>query len=423
MSIGHKVRYLRKKKQLKQEELSKGICSVSYLSKIENEILQPSDETMQLLLNRLGYIEETNALTRIQELLTKWNITLMKRDEKESKNLYYFFQEKDFINEGIQLEYRVLRIQYYLQQNMLAQVRKELMDLTEKIIDMPLKTRFYFFKHSAYYYYHVGKMGEAVTNIIEAQKFISFLELSTLELADFYYAFSFVNSKNNDTKSAVKYAEMALSSYQTIYMLTKCVDCHILLGICHKRNFHYEMAFEHYEAAHTLAKEIDYQEMLHPIMHNLSSLYSILGQHDEALGLLQELYSELSDIQSYTSARIVLSLVKEYCKVGRKSEAAQCLSKMYHTIHQDPSLVSLRAEYIFFDLMLGNQFEELDRKMEKNIIPELMKQNKYLTLSSFCDYLGEYHVEQSRYKKSSYYFQLGKELLVKSIQKNIGVKI
>jgi HTH-type transcriptional regulator, quorum sensing regulator NprR len=216
---------------------------------------------------------------------------------------------------------------------------------------------------------------------------------------------------------------MALSSYQTIYMLTKCVDCHILLGICHKRNFHYEMAFEHYEAAHTLAKEIDYQEMLHPIMHNLSSLYSILGQHDESLGLLQELYSELSDFQSYTSARIVLSLVKEYCKVGRKSEAAQCLSKMYHTIHQDPSLVSLRAEYIFFDLMLGDQFEELDRKMEKTIIPELMNQNKYLTLSSFCDYLGEYHVEQSRYKKSSYYFQLGKELLVKSIQKNIGVKI
>lgn len=419
MSIGHKVRYLRKKKQMKQEDLSKGICSVSYLSKIENEILQPSDETMQLLLNRLGYIEETNALTRIQELLTKWNITLIKRDEKESKKLYHYFQENDFINEGIQLEYRVLRIQYYLQQNMIAHVRKELGDLTEKIIDMPLKTRFYFFKHSAYYYYHVGKMGEAVTNIIESQKFISFLELSTLELADFYYAFSFVNSKNNDTKTAVKYAEMALSSYQTIYMLNKCVDCHIILGICHKRNFHYEMAFDHYEAALTLAKEIDYQEMLTPIMHNLSSLYSILGQHDEALGLLQDLYSKLSDFTSYNSARIVLSLVKEYCKVGRKSEAAQCLSKMYRTIHEDPSLVSLRAEYIFFDLMLGDHFEELDRKMEKNIIPELMKQNKYLTLSSFCDYLGEYHVEQLRYKKSSYYFQLGKELVMKKLQNKI----
>ncbi|MCR8850509.1 helix-turn-helix domain-containing protein [Rossellomorea sp. SC111] len=423
MSIGHKVRYLRKKKQMKQEDLSKGICSVSYLSKIENEILQPSDETMQLLLNRLGYIEETNALTRIQELLAQWNINFMKRDEKESKKLYHYFQENDFINEGIQLEYRVLRIQYYLQHNMIAHVRKELVDLTKKIIDMPLKTKFYFFKHSAYYYYQVGKIGEAATNIIESQKFISFLELSTLELADFYYAFSFVNSKNNDTKTAVKYAEMALSSYQTIYMLTKCVDCHIILGICHKRNFHYEMAFEHYEAAHTLAKEIDYQEMLHPIMHNLSSLYSILGQHDEALGLLQELYSELSDLESYTSARIVLSLVKEYCKVGRKSEAAQCLNKMYHMIHKDPSLISLRSEYIFFDLMLGDQFEELDRKMEKNIIPELMKQNKYLTLSGFCDYLGEYYLEQSKYKKSSYYFQLGKELMVKSLQKNIGVKV
>ncbi|MGM0840237.1 MAG: helix-turn-helix domain-containing protein [Bacillota bacterium] len=416
MSIGHKVRYLRKKKQMKQEDLSKGICSVSYLSKIENEILKPSDETMQLLLRRLGYMEESNAITQIQELLSKWNMALMKRDEKESKNLYHFFQEKDFMNEGIQLEYRVLRLQYYLQQNRIAQVRKELVDLTEKVMEMPLKTRFYFFKHSAYYSYHVGKLEDAVTHIIESQKFISFLELSTIELADFYYAFSLVNSKNNDTKTAVKYAEMALSSYQTIYMLKKCVDCHIILGICHKRNFQYEMAFEHYEAAHTLAKEIDYHDMLPPIKHNLSSLYSILGQHEEALDLLQELYSEQKDLHSFTSARIVLSLVKEYCKVGRKSEAAQCLGKVYHTIHEDPSLVSLRTEYIFFDLMLRDQFEELDRKMEKMIIPELMKENKFLTLSSFCDYLGEYHVEQCRYKKSSYYFQLGKKLMLKTLQ-------
>lgn len=408
---------------MKQEDLSRGICSVSYLSKIENEILQPSDETIQLLLSRLGYIEETNALTQIQELLSKWNITFMKREEEESKKLYQYFQEKNFINEGIQLEYRVFRIQYYLQQNMIAQVKKELMDLSEKTIEMPLKTRFYFFKHSAYYYYTVGKLEEAVTNIIESQKFISFLELSTIELADFYYAFSLVNSKNNDTKTAVKYAEMALSSYQTIYMLHKCVDCHIILGICHKRNFHYEMAFEHYEAAHSLAKEIHYHEMLSPIRHNLSSLYSILGQHEEALDLLQELYSELTDFHSYNSARIVLSLVKEYCKVGRKSEAAQCLNKVYSYVQKDPSLVSLHAEYIFFNLLLGDQFEELDRKMEKNIIPELMKQNKYLTLSSFCDYLGEYNVKQSRYKKSSYYYQLGKELVIKSLQKNKGVEI
>jgi hypothetical protein len=38
MTIGNKIWYLRKRKKMKQEDLSKRICSVR-ISKIENEIL------------------------------------------------------------------------------------------------------------------------------------------------------------------------------------------------------------------------------------------------------------------------------------------------------------------------------------------------------------------------------------------------
>ncbi|MDX8346146.1 helix-turn-helix transcriptional regulator [Rossellomorea sp. YZS02] len=423
MSYGHKVRYLRKKKQMKQEDLSRGICSVSYLSKIENEILQPSDETIELLLNRLGYIEDANALTEIQGRLYQWNNTFMTRDVEESDRLYHYFEGNDFSNESIQLDYKVLRIRYDLQHDKIAHVKKELVDLTEKTIDMSLKTRFYFYKHSAYYFYHVGKFDEAVKQIFESQKFIAFLDLSSIELADFYYTFSFMNSKNDNTKTAVKYAEMALSHFQAIYMLHKCVDCHILLGICHKRNFYYDLAQEHYDTALSLAVKIHYHEMVPPIKHNLGSLYSIAGKDEQALGLFKELYEKQSDFQSYNSARIVLSLVKEYCKAGRMNEAAQCLDKCYRFVQKDPSLLSLRAEYIFYHLLLGGEYKKLDREMEKVIIPELTKQNKYLTLSSFCDYLGDYYVAKSGYKKSSYYFQLGKEYIKMSLQNHLGMKV
>ncbi|XXM71952.1 helix-turn-helix domain-containing protein [Lysinibacillus sphaericus] len=423
MSIGHKIRYLRKKKQMKQEDLSRGICSVSYLSKIENEILHPSQETIYLLFSRLGYIEETDELTEVQGLLKKWSIHLMKREETEALELFSYFDKKDFANESIQLEYRVLRIQYYLQRSKIGPVKSELTELIEQVIDMPLKTRFYFYKHSAYYYYYVGNLEEASKHIQEAQKFIPFLEMSTLELADFYYAFSLVNSKNNDTKTAVAYAEKALSCYQKIYMLKKCVDCHIILGICHKRNFQYESAFEQYDSALSLAREINYEDMLPPIKHNLSSLYSILGQHDRALSLLRELYDDLSEYHSYTSARIVLSLIKEYCKAGQLKKASDCLEKVYTKVLNTPALSSLRTEYMFFQLMLNKEFDELDRKMERSMIPELMNQSKYLTLSNFCDYMGEYFVKQAKYKRSSYYYQLAKELVVKSLQKNKGVEI
>lgn len=54
MKKGKLVKSNRIKRGLTQEELSKGIISVSYLSKIENEQVCPSEEVFTLLLNRLG---------------------------------------------------------------------------------------------------------------------------------------------------------------------------------------------------------------------------------------------------------------------------------------------------------------------------------------------------------------------------------
>ncbi|NQD67585.1 helix-turn-helix transcriptional regulator, partial [Bacillus haikouensis] len=54
MNIGSKIRFHRQKRNLTQEELSKGIISVSYLSKLENNQVTPSDDIIQLICKRLG---------------------------------------------------------------------------------------------------------------------------------------------------------------------------------------------------------------------------------------------------------------------------------------------------------------------------------------------------------------------------------
>ncbi|WP_010096352.1 helix-turn-helix domain-containing protein [Ornithinibacillus scapharcae] len=49
-----KLKYYRKRLELKQIEISYGICSVSYYSKIENGVVEPSEELLTLLCNRLN---------------------------------------------------------------------------------------------------------------------------------------------------------------------------------------------------------------------------------------------------------------------------------------------------------------------------------------------------------------------------------
>jgi HTH-type transcriptional regulator, quorum sensing regulator NprR len=54
MKTGEKIRYFRKTQNISQQELADGICSVSYLSKIENGQAVASEEIIMFLSNRLG---------------------------------------------------------------------------------------------------------------------------------------------------------------------------------------------------------------------------------------------------------------------------------------------------------------------------------------------------------------------------------
>ena len=57
--IGKIICARRIEKNWNQEELSRGICAVSYLSKIEKGKAEPSEEIVKQLLERLGITLDT----------------------------------------------------------------------------------------------------------------------------------------------------------------------------------------------------------------------------------------------------------------------------------------------------------------------------------------------------------------------------
>ncbi|WP_236355819.1 helix-turn-helix domain-containing protein, partial [Exiguobacterium chiriqhucha] len=52
--IGNIIRFNRIKAKKTQHEVATGICSISHLSKIEKGVYLPNQETLHLLLERLG---------------------------------------------------------------------------------------------------------------------------------------------------------------------------------------------------------------------------------------------------------------------------------------------------------------------------------------------------------------------------------
>ena len=80
---GMYIQQIRKEKEYSLEALSHGICSVSYLSKIENGEVCASDEILNLLLEKLGVeIIENESLSHVKKLLSSFFDLLFEYDLK-----------------------------------------------------------------------------------------------------------------------------------------------------------------------------------------------------------------------------------------------------------------------------------------------------------------------------------------------------
>lgn len=162
--------------------------------------------------------------------------------------------------------------------------------------------------------------------------------LNNLEIADLYYAYSLSAARLKKTAICLKYCQSALEIYQELYLLKRCVDCHVLLGITHRRNNNMEEAISQYKTALDLAGQIYYKDIYLTIQHNLGFLYGVIGEIDKAIDLFQEILSKEDQLTPYVHVQTILSLVKELHKRNNNKEAFQLVQKGFELLIKHPDL-------------------------------------------------------------------------------------
>ncbi|WP_188208289.1 helix-turn-helix domain-containing protein [Alkalibacillus aidingensis] len=75
--IGKAIKFHRLKRGLTQKEVSEGIISVSYLSKIENDSIEPPHEVVQSIYERLQITTEQTKYHK--RYINEWFDTLLKK--------------------------------------------------------------------------------------------------------------------------------------------------------------------------------------------------------------------------------------------------------------------------------------------------------------------------------------------------------
>lgn len=190
-NIGSIIKHYRKKNNLTLEETSDHICSISYLSKLENNMIQPSDKFVEPILARLGLsIDNYNDIINppnYDEIISLW------LDNKLIETLT--------LKEGVQTHIKLNNYIYYVNHLMIDESNNLFNDLVlfgnnmqnNELSIFIFTTAYLNFKQGKYYY--AFTLLSSINSDLINNNFLSLINLYLLKCAFNLNYYTYITNK------------------------------------------------------------------------------------------------------------------------------------------------------------------------------------------------------------------------------------
>ncbi|MFE1246152.1 tetratricopeptide repeat protein [Fictibacillus sp. NPDC058756] len=407
--VGQRIRYYRKTKGLTQEELAQGICSVSYLSKIEKGDAKSSEEVINMLCERLGISPEDVDESKVLEMLNEWNMMMVNRQFEEAQSFSKQLEERmQGVSEpNLLLRYQLFKARHYIVCNSpdTLAAKAQLKEVKELFQQLPNDLKFYYFTFQGMYYNYNKMYQEALDYFYKADKqFTQTSNIADVEAAIVYYFLGLTHNHLLRISSVANYAYKAIAIFDREYCYSRSADCQILLGLSYRRARNYEKAEYHLNLAlkySTLFKD----DMTSGIIyHNLGYVASCQKNHNKAIHYLEKsmVYKESQSVQH--TANTIFVLATEYYELGNHEKSQLLVTKgLKHVNNQDEVYYHLKI--LEFKLNKSDD-SELTIFLSKFAIPFFEEKGILEYEALYSELLADIYFEQGLYKKASLYYRI-----------------
>ncbi|MBB4826449.1 tetratricopeptide (TPR) repeat protein [Sporosarcina luteola] len=285
MGIGSKIKYFRTRSNLTQKDLALGVCATSYLSKIENEIVEPSDEMLALFCSKLGL--ETTAFKLEVDVLhyLQLNALDLHRAIRNGNNDNAIELYDDIIGNSqsiIDPAVQVFKVLFGLRIALMKKDREEALRLYEETAKLqeyvPEMMKLYYSRYCGLFHYMYGSLKKSLHLYKEAEKLVL-----QSEIEDVYYQLALVYHLLGDYSMSTYYEEKALELFARKMDYEQCVSCQLLLGINNRKMGNLEQAKEIYLSILEKVAPLHNREVCAKVYHNLGVVYSDEGKSKEAI--------------------------------------------------------------------------------------------------------------------------------------------
>ncbi|ARI75889.1 helix-turn-helix domain-containing protein [Halobacillus mangrovi] len=404
---GSLIKQNRKLRDLTLEGLSKGICSVSYLSKIENNTIQASEKIYRLLGERLGIrlIDINQEFDEeIHQTLLSWHEASQLRDFTLMDHLKNKCEIALQENHNIDLLnlFKVIAARHHMTKtNQLLDngLYKELEGL---LVNSTNEYQFFYHKVIGLHYFLKFELKTASQHFLKSLSLLNQISYNETEI---YFHLSLTYSHTRQFVESNVYGKKAIEGYKKSLNYSKIVDSIMVIAINYNRMNAHTIAEKYFLDLLKMAK---YQ--LKPlekrrVFHNLGAIYIHQEKYDLAFDYLKRASSIETDeniLKSNTT--YLLALTCYYNGDIEKSKeflaSGAVLAEKYNHIKYKHKLFTLKCR-------MNNTMHEdfFLQKLENQIIPDLKQSNDFEDYRYFLELLAKLCFEKRLYKKSATYFK------------------
>ena len=415
--IGHKIKYYRLKKGLTQYDLSNGILSYSYLSKIENGNAKPGPEIVGLLCKKLNISPQVlTELDTSNETCKKWFKSLLLGDRKKSTELYREINSNTsiFSNESLLNLIELNELRYFLLTKQVNKTARQLRVLERKSSKFNKLEQYYFYKFSGEYFYSKNAFRKAFERFQVAESLISNdMFFKAEEESDLFYLIGITASKIRQVHIALNYASKALHYHQSQYNLFKCAQCHILLGISYRRFNEHKKSIQSYEMAIKIGESLGKSNLVSLSYQNIGALYTSIGESSKAI----KYYKKCFELQFGNDTTKLLSpivcLIREYYQIGDYSNSSYWLQQgltIIESLETEETIDTFDIK-VYEQLLTQQNSPNLEKLILTIVIPFLEKNQLEYQKHIYYQILAEFYYRMRRYKSSADYYDLANQIL------------
>lgn len=409
--VGERIRQLRIHKQLTQKELTEGICSITYLSRIENGQINPSAEFLRKVSKRLGYdLTELSSPNRDEKTLGIVENYKQNGEITEEELSYLHIKTLDLNSTKINLEIYGVLLKYYTSKGEIEQARS-IYKLSKKFISGEMSVEleeeyFYYFLACGNFFYNLQDFTLANHYYSKGESLL--IDKDNLDAAKLYYNLSLVKQRlYANQEVSLYYSQKAYEIFKKYGESENIIIVLITLGVQYQLNNELDTSMECLKKAEALImKEKDKERLVSyiaMIQHNMGRIYEKKKDYLDAVAYYLKSMEKferhsLEQQNVYPLKRLVEIYIelKDWVLVDEYLEKAIAITEK-HQLKYD--YIRLNMIKLSVKKIQGNE-SSYEKGMQK-LLDTAIQLNQGALIKKITKELGNHFYEKKAYKKAA----------------------